>query len=250
MGCRKLQINDYFRMTDSASGTDVAYYALADANKNITEYFDTNGNVVAHYEYSPFGKITVSSGSMKGDFEYRFSSEFRDDETGLVYYNYRFYSAEWGRWMSRDPIAEELFFILFVQDKSEEQKEEFTDERLAPTYLFVGNSPTNKWDDLGLIDSATAAFWQAVIAGNWKAAKCILECAGRYGPKMQAALKAMEKLAKWRKQMSKLNASDLANQIKTYTKTLAEHVAKNGDKVSAETERIRYQLKYLESLKK
>ena len=50
--------------------------------------------------------------------------------------------------------------------------------------------------------------------------------------------------------MSKLNASDLANQIKTYTKTLAEHVAKNGDKVSAETERIRYQLKYLESLKK
>jgi len=37
MGCRELQVNDYFRMTDSASGTDVPYYALADANKNITE---------------------------------------------------------------------------------------------------------------------------------------------------------------------------------------------------------------------
>jgi hypothetical protein len=29
MGCRELQVNDYFRMTDSASGTDVPYYALA-----------------------------------------------------------------------------------------------------------------------------------------------------------------------------------------------------------------------------
>jgi len=37
MGCRKLQVNDYFIMAGSASGTDVPYYALADANKNITE---------------------------------------------------------------------------------------------------------------------------------------------------------------------------------------------------------------------
>jgi hypothetical protein len=69
MGCRELQVNDYFRMTDSVSGTDVAYYALADANKNITEYFDSNGNVVAHYEYSPFGKITKKSGTMQNDFD-------------------------------------------------------------------------------------------------------------------------------------------------------------------------------------
>jgi len=39
MGCRELQVNDYFRMADSASGTDVPYYALADANKNITVKF-------------------------------------------------------------------------------------------------------------------------------------------------------------------------------------------------------------------
>jgi len=103
MGCRELQVNDYFRMTDSASGTDVPYYALADANKNITEYFDTNGNAVAHYDYSPFGKITQSSGTMASDFDYRFSSEVFDTESGLSYYNYRYYSPELGRWLSRDP---------------------------------------------------------------------------------------------------------------------------------------------------
>ena len=106
MGCRKLQVNDYFRMTDSASGTDVPYYALADANKNITDYVDASGTIQAHYEYSPFGKITVQNGTMQDDFDYRFSSEVYDDSTGLSYYNYRYYSPELGRWLSRDPIGE------------------------------------------------------------------------------------------------------------------------------------------------
>ena len=44
---------------------------------------------------------------MSGDFNYRFSSEYLDVETGLVYYNYRFFSPELGRWMARDMIEEE-----------------------------------------------------------------------------------------------------------------------------------------------
>ena len=38
---------------------------------------------------------------------FRFSSEYADDETGLVYYNYRYYSPRLGRWLSRDPIKED-----------------------------------------------------------------------------------------------------------------------------------------------
>ena len=38
---------------------------------------------------------------------FRFSSEYYDDETGLVYYNYRYYSPRLGRWTKRDPIEEE-----------------------------------------------------------------------------------------------------------------------------------------------
>jgi RHS repeat-associated protein len=41
---------------------------------------------------------------MQDDFDYRFSSEVFDTETGLVYYNYRYYSAELGRWLNRDLI--------------------------------------------------------------------------------------------------------------------------------------------------
>jgi len=79
---------------------------MDDANKNVTDYVDASGTIQAHYEYSPFGKIAAKSGPMDDDFEYRFSSEYLDSETGLVYYNYRYYSPELGRWLSRDPIEE------------------------------------------------------------------------------------------------------------------------------------------------
>lgn len=36
----------------------------------------------------------------------RFSSKYTDDETGLVYYGYRYYNPNFGRWISRDPIEE------------------------------------------------------------------------------------------------------------------------------------------------
>ena len=38
---------------------------------------------------------------------FRFSSEFYDDETGLVYYNYRYYNPNLGRWTKRDSIEED-----------------------------------------------------------------------------------------------------------------------------------------------
>jgi len=42
---------------------------------------------------------------MDGGCSFKFSSEYLDSETGLVYYNYRYYSPELGRWTKRDPIA-------------------------------------------------------------------------------------------------------------------------------------------------
>ena len=43
---------------------------------------------------------------MDDESPFLFSSEYLDSETGLVYYNYRYYSPELGRWINRDPIAE------------------------------------------------------------------------------------------------------------------------------------------------
>jgi len=47
-----------------------------------------------------------ASGSISNRFAFRFSSEVFDTETSLVYYNYRYYSPELGRWLSRDLMEE------------------------------------------------------------------------------------------------------------------------------------------------
>lgn len=70
------------------------YYYVTDGNKNVTALLDASGNRVAEYVYAPFGQTVSATGSMAQINPFRFSSEFHDDETGLVYYNYRYYSPE------------------------------------------------------------------------------------------------------------------------------------------------------------
>ncbi|MDP2815585.1 MAG: RHS repeat-associated core domain-containing protein, partial [Rectinemataceae bacterium] len=82
------------------------FYYCTDGNKNITELVDSEGNIAAHYEYSPFGKIVKESGSYAASNPFRFSSEYFDRETGLIAYLFRDYSPEYSKWLSRDPIEE------------------------------------------------------------------------------------------------------------------------------------------------
>jgi RHS repeat-associated protein len=58
------------------------------------------------YEYGPFGEPLRVSGAMVGQNPFRFSTKYKDAETGLVYYGYRYYNPSMGRWISRDPIGE------------------------------------------------------------------------------------------------------------------------------------------------
>ena len=112
-------------MTDVATAKNYAY--TLDANKNVSDLTDAQGNVVAHYEYSPFG-THVATGSYTGN-PFRFSSEVFDSETGLIYYNYRYYNPNLGRWINRDPIEEQGGWNL---------------------YVMVGNNVSNTWDKWGL----------------------------------------------------------------------------------------------------
>ncbi|MGB0242224.1 MAG: RHS repeat domain-containing protein, partial [Verrucomicrobiales bacterium] len=104
------------------------YFPLYDGNGNVTEYLDSAGVMVAHYEYDAFGKVAAISGSQAGDFAFQFSTKYADGESGLSYYGYRYYDAQTGRWISRDPIEERGGWNL---------------------YGFVGNNAVNATDFLG-----------------------------------------------------------------------------------------------------
>lgn len=89
-------------------GTSAArFYPTYDGNGNVSEYMDGSGTKAAHFEYDPFGNLTVDSEGNATEFPYRFSTKPQDPVTGLCYYGYRFYDPVTGRWPSRDPIGED-----------------------------------------------------------------------------------------------------------------------------------------------
>jgi RHS repeat-associated protein len=102
--------------------------------------YDGNGNVVglmkagvgtfsATYEYDPFGNTLRSTGEYATQNPFRFSTKYVDNETGLVYYGYRYCNPQTGKWISRDPSEEAGGLNL---------------------YTFIGNDGINSVDFLGL----------------------------------------------------------------------------------------------------
>ena len=99
----------------------VTFPMYPDANGNITDYlqfqvsnFTFQVSTVAHYEYSPFGQVTFQSGELADSFAFRYSTKYWDSESGLGYWGYRYYDAEQGRWLGRDPIQEKGGKNLYV----------------------------------------------------------------------------------------------------------------------------------------
>ena len=133
---------------------DAVYIYTTDANKNVSDLIDMTGNIVAHYEYSPFGVQIVSSGDYAQANPFGFSSEVYDSETGLVYYNHRYYAPVLGRWTKRDPIGEKGGWNL---------------------YGILENNIANQWDRLGNGKAAAAA--QAKAAGKMVMVAALGACA-------------------------------------------------------------------------
>ena len=88
--------------------------------------------VVATYEYSPFGELIAQDGPYAGSCPFGFSSKYRDSETGLIYYGYRFYDPRCGKWLTSDPLEEDGGLNLTA---------------------YCSNDPLNNTDNLGLSDA-------------------------------------------------------------------------------------------------
>lgn len=88
--------HDVILATTDDQGT---HYFLHDANKNVMQKTSADGQLEAAYHYAPFGESLGNASAPVG-----FSSEVFDNETETSYFNYRYYSSSWGRWLSIDPI--------------------------------------------------------------------------------------------------------------------------------------------------
>ena len=125
--------------------TGERFYYLGDANFNVTTLIDSDGDAREHYQYDPYGKVTVLNGGTPdsdGDEwtadpnnasdvhnQYLYTGRKLDFKTFFYYYRNRYYTAELARFTGRDPIG------YWAGDPN--------------LYRYVANEPTNSSDPFG-----------------------------------------------------------------------------------------------------
>ena len=120
---------------------DTLYYYLYNVQGDVIAIMRAaTGQIVAKYSYDAWGKCTVTNASgytvgEKNPFRYR--GYYYDTETGLYYLNSRYYSPEFGRWISPEPNVYQGEF----------------DENAGligyNVYAYCANNPVNFYDPTG-----------------------------------------------------------------------------------------------------
>ena len=113
------------------------YFYVYNVQGDVTHIVDTDKNVVATYEYDPYGKIlNLDSLTAIGKVNpFRYRGYYYDSESNLYYLNSRYYNPEIGRFINADS-----FDIL------DGGNDHILENNLF-TYCF--NNPTNMTDDTG-----------------------------------------------------------------------------------------------------
>ena len=106
----------------------VRYYYHADALGSIKALTNSAGSIIKTYNYKAYGAIASQTGTLIQP--YTFTGREYDKETGLYYYNARYYYPSRGRFISKDPIG------FGGGDVN--------------LYRYVGNNPVNWVDPEGL----------------------------------------------------------------------------------------------------
>jgi RHS repeat-associated protein len=126
-------------------------YPTYDANGNASEYLDAAGVNQGHFEYSPFGKVTVKTGVRPDDFAFRFSTKYEDALAEDLDYGLRDYDSNLGRWKSREPLTDMAFSIIpFINLPDKLKEEALMNVYELGIYRFISNNSINSKDYLGL----------------------------------------------------------------------------------------------------
>ena len=131
------------RDADNTGPLEEKLYCLMDYFDPIS-VADVAGNVQERYQFSTFGLRSITDAEWEPRAESEFSldfgfhGQFLDSGTSYYNYGYRNYSPEIGRWLNKDPIAEQGGLLL---------------------YLYASNCPNGFLDYLGLKVTAENSFF-------------------------------------------------------------------------------------------
>ena len=126
------------------SGSVSAHFAAFDGSGNVSALLSARDGAETRYEYGPFGETIRQTGTFATNNPFRFSAKFTDNESGMLYYGYRYYNPSTGRWPNRDPIHELGHQTLRAKRSSRIRPDD------GNLYGFVYNAPLNFVDPDGL----------------------------------------------------------------------------------------------------
>jgi len=144
-------LDELFQRSDSNS----TVVPLTDALGSIVALTNTSGSVVTSYSYDPFGNTTASGAANANPSQY---TGRENEGNGLYFYRNRYYSPLLGRFINEDPLGFGGGDVNF--------------------YAYVGDSPTNLVDPLGLQFAAATAIGTAAAAGEGNAPAITLIAGG------------------------------------------------------------------------
>jgi RHS repeat-associated protein len=119
----------------------VTYRIVTDNQGSVRLVVDAEtGEVAQRLDYDSFGRVLRDTNP--GFQPFGFQGGLYDPDTGLVEFGYRWYDAETGRWISKDPILLEGGWNV---------------------YAFCGSDPVNRADPSGLMALVRKFGWSRAI---------------------------------------------------------------------------------------
>jgi RHS repeat-associated protein len=139
--------------TFDKTGTNVYQYYHSDNLTSTSIQTDKNGNEIQNYEYSAFGQSRYTQSSTVFKVSRRYTGQVLDDNTGLYYYNARYYDPQLARFIQPDTIIPDL-----------------SDPQSYNRYAYVLNNPLRYTDPTG--HYGVSDWWSdtqagAGIVGGW-----------------------------------------------------------------------------------
>jgi len=98
-----LNIASLWLLLGGLSHAGTVHYYYTDPQGTPLVKTDASGNVIARYDYAPYGATVASLGAAPNGPGY--TGHVNDPESGLVYMQARYYDPALGRFLSIDPVA-------------------------------------------------------------------------------------------------------------------------------------------------
>lgn len=135
-------------LVSQRSPGDKMHYYLFDGLGSVVGLTDASGNMVAEYEYEPWGQQTSAEPSVSNP--WRFASGYKDANTGFVKFGTRYYDPSIARWTQQDPVRGEISNPMSLN-----------------AYVYALDNPVNNVDPSGQIAVVPLAIGLGKIAGTY-----------------------------------------------------------------------------------